>query len=41
MMYDNPDLQKLWRDPTANGYTRWEDESLEKKPAAGLPQQQR
>jgi hypothetical protein len=36
-MYDNPDLHALWRDPTANGYIRWADESLEKKPAAGLP----
>jgi len=38
MMYDNPDLQALWRDPTANGYIRWGDaESLEKKLPAGLP----
>ena len=38
MMYDNPDLLALWRDPTANGYFRRGDaESLEKKLAAGLP----
>lgn len=38
MMYDNPDLHALWRDPTANGYIRWGDvESSVKKLAIGLP----